>query len=284
MSKLDYPFWSYGIVLAAIVLPPGFGGIDLALLIFRGSFAAMLTLLALLRFEASSGLDEKMRQVRRGAWSGTALVLLFAILLGWAAKEWLPEARTGWVAIASSSIVLSFGLRLHSSERTAAWRHQVSMSAANDQEDTAGRSFFRHSLLPLLAAGVILRDGLEAALYIPALMLSLNSVSLGIGVLLGLLLVGFGRTVLPRLSGQRPLRRLSCLMPALTLFLGLRLFGLGVIMLQQAGLMRETPFPYWPYPATWEWLLSQLGLLLAMSLAAHRFRKHSNAFIHQINL
>ncbi|WP_058303476.1 FTR1 family protein [Gorillibacterium timonense] len=283
MSKLEYPIWSFAIVLGAVVLPPGLSGMDLALLLFRGSFAACLTLLALIRSEAASGRPESVSQARRGAGFGIAGIVIVAGLLAY----WIQPLRdawgTGWLPIVSASLMLSFGMKLHSSDSTAAWRQRVSFAAANSAERSAER-MNRQSLIPFLAAGIVLRDGLESVLYIPALLLYSKPIHLEIGLISGAALVAVSARIFPRLPGRRPFRRLSCLMPALTLFLGIRLMGEGVIFLQREGLMDATPLGGWLFPTTWEWLATQLLLLLAAGGAAFRFRKRSNEFIRQINL
>jgi len=283
MSKLEYPVWSFVIVGSAILLPPGLPGVDLAVLIFRGGFAALLTLLALYRTQEASSGPAGRRLVRLGALLGFAITVLAALLLALWSEPLRSVDVSGWLSLATACLMLTFGVRLHSSDATAAWRQRVSFAAANRPSASGGQRE-DWPLLAALAAGIMLRDGMESVLYVPALLEYADARSLIAGGVAGGGLLALAVWGLPRLPGKRPLRRLCCLLPALTLFLGSRLVGEGVQLLQREGIMDARPAGFWIFPTTWEWLSAQTLLLAAIAAVAFRFRKRSNDFIRQINL
>ncbi|WP_438432012.1 hypothetical protein [Gorillibacterium sp. sgz500922] len=282
MSKLDYPVWSYVIVAAAVLLPPGVKAVDWAVWIVRAGLAAGFTLLALHRSLTGTPASAEKRQVRRGALLGFAATVLAAFLLA----KWTGPLRSGafigWLPVASACLLLTGGLRLHASDVTAAWRQKIRLAASN-QIEAAGLRRGEWPMFGMLAAGILMRDGMESLLYLPAL-LACGGAGLLAGLLAGGGAVGLAVWGLPRLPVERPLRRLCCLLPALTLFLASRLVGDGIALLQGEGLMDAAPVSFWLFPTTWEWLGAQALLLGAAAAAALRFRKHSNDFIRQINL
>lgn len=284
-------------VLMLAVPPAIFGwmAFDAGLFLYRCGADVLFTLTALFGFLRREAGISLRRSARIGAALGTVVVLAAAAgfcRLVSAGPLTLPgHLAYGWAALLAAAAGLTLSPQLHGAPGRAAWRHRLSLACSN----AAVRR--RRLAVAGLAALAVLRDGAEAALMAPALVLAAPAAASGggwtaqaAGFAAGAGLLAAAAWLLPRLPGPKRVRDAAGFVPALTVFFVFKFIGVGVYHLQEAGLMARTPMdglpevPLLSFHPTQEGFLAQV-LLLALAAGVCRWsRRRDREFIRRLNV
>ncbi|MCL6459936.1 MAG: hypothetical protein K6T85_18225 [Gorillibacterium sp.] len=252
--------------------------IDMALFLYWSGLDGLLILLALYNWLSQIGAADKRKHVIRGALMGLLAAGILTACLTIYLQPLIVSSKSGWFALLAASFLLSLGLQRRFGQGKAVWRQRVSLKAAS------ALSTGNISLLTGVAFMTTLRDGVEAGLYVPALLTYIKPAALAGGCALGVVLLIAALWTVPRLPHKQLVRYLALTVPLLTIFLCVRFIGIGILSLQDAGWLRSTPAVMLSFHTTWEEVFLQIGLLGTLLLAVARNRKRNKEFSRQINM
>lgn len=249
----------------------GYGTLDIAVLVLREGFEALLVVLALLGLAARSPAGERRRQETAVA-AGVGGGLLLALLLAWAVRRWLAaeaaaagrELVSGLAGLAAVVLMLGVGSWLHERSTAAGWNRYLKQQ----MESAAARGSLLR--LALVAGTAVLREGVEVVAFFAGLAASVAAGQAALGLVLALLLLAAAGFAALRFGWRLPAQRVFLVASLLLDVLAFKFAGAGIHALQEAGLVPESagPLPGFAplglYP-TWQSSLAQLVVLLAVT-------------------